>query len=57
MTTLDVGLGTRGYPIHIGPGTIDRIGEVLNGTSSRRAVVVTNAVVAGLHLGRLKASL
>ena len=57
MTTLDVGLGARGYTIHIGEGSIDRIGDVLNGTSSRRAVVVTNAVVAAHHLGRLKASL
>ena len=57
MTTLDVGLGARAYPIHIGPGTIDRAGELLQSSASRRAVIVTNAIVAAHHLARLQASL
>ena len=57
MKTLDVGLGARAYPIHIGRGAIARAGEVLKAGKSRRAVIVTNAVVAAHHLAGLKASL
>ena len=57
MRTLDVGLGSRAYPIHIGRGVLARAGEMLRAGTSRRAVIVTNAVVAAHHLAPLKASL
>jgi len=57
MRTLDVGLGARAYPIHIGRGALARAGEILKAGASRRAVIVTNAVVAAHHLAPLKASL
>ena len=55
--TLEVGLGERSYPIHIGAGTIARAGDVLAALGARRAVVVTNETVAGHWLGPLRASL
>jgi len=57
MRTLDVGLGARAYPIHIGRGALGRAGGLLQSSASRRAVIVTNAVVAAHHLAGLKASL
>jgi len=57
VKTLDVGLGARAYPIHIGRGMLARAGEMLKAGASRRAVIVTNAVVAAHHLAPLKASL
>jgi 3-dehydroquinate synthase len=55
--TLEVGLGERSYPIHIGSGTIARAGEVLSSEGARRAVVVTNGAVAAHWLAPLRASL
>ncbi len=57
MRTLTVGLGDRAYPIHIGAGLLSRTGQLLEAGSSRRAVIVTNAVVAAHHLAPLKAAL
>ncbi len=54
MSTLHVGLGSRSYPIHIGPGLLD----VLPGMNlGRRVAIVTNEIVAPLYLERLRASL
>ena len=55
--TLEVGLGQRSYPIHIGSGTIARAGGVLEAEGARRAVVVTNDTVAKHWLAPLRASL
>ena len=55
--TLEVRLGERSYPIHIGSGTIARAGEVLAREGARRAVVVTNEAVAAHWLAPLRASL
>ena len=57
MTSLDVGLGDRAYPIHIGSGVLSRAGELVDAKASQRAVVVTNAIVAAHHLAPLQASL
>jgi 3-dehydroquinate synthase len=57
MRTLDVSLGERSYPIHVGPGVIARAGELVGALSARRIVVVTNAAVAALWLAPLRASL
>ena len=57
MKNLDVALGERSYPIHIGAGLLARAGSLLAGIVPRRAVVVTNATVAAHHLAPLRASL
>ncbi len=57
MRTLIVALGERSYPIHIGEGILTRCGELLPALPSRRAVVVTNPIVAALHLDVLQAAL
>ena len=55
--TLEVGLGERSYPIHIGSGTIARVGDVLAREGARRAIVVTNDAVAAHWLPALRKSL
>jgi len=55
--TLEVGLGARSYPIHIGRGTVARAGAIVAGEGARRAVVVTNETVASHWLAPLRASL
>ena len=57
MTTQDVCLGERSYPIHIGTGLLDRAGVLLENAVSRRTVIVTNATVAAHHLAPLRAGL
>jgi 3-dehydroquinate synthase len=54
MRTLNVSLGQRSYPIHIGPGLLDS--GLLNDIG-KRVAVVTNEVVAPLYLQRLESSL
>jgi len=56
MKRLDVALGERSYPIVIGPGVLARAGELVP-WGARRAVIVTNAIVAAYHLPALRASL
>jgi 3-dehydroquinate synthase len=53
---LDVALGSRSYPIHIGAGLLARADELLPGLRGR-VVVVSNATVAALHLAPLRAAL
>lgn len=51
MQTLNVNLGTRSYPIHIGAGILPRIGEFLQQAGLRgKVAVVTNPTVAPLYL-------
>ena len=57
MKTLDVGLGARAYPIHVGTQLLPRAGDLLAAAVGARAVVVTSAPVAAHHLAPLKASL
>jgi 3-dehydroquinate synthase len=57
MTTQEVVLDERSYPIHIGSGLLNRAGGLIAGTLGRRAVVVTNATVAAYHLSPLRAGL
>jgi 3-dehydroquinate synthase len=54
MQTLTVGLGDRSYPIHIGPGLLERADLLLPHLPGRRAAVVTNATVGPLYLERLR---
>ena len=57
MRTLTVALGERSYPIHVGTRLLERAGELLAPLVSRRAIVVTNPVVAELHLEPLRDAL
>jgi 3-dehydroquinate synthase len=54
MQTLNVNLGERSYPIHVGSGIIERAGEFLVQRGLRgKVAVVTNPIVAPLYLDRI----
>jgi 3-dehydroquinate synthase len=55
VNTIVVALGQRSYPIHVGPGLIDR--PDLYGVTAKQVLVVTNDVVAPLYLQRVQAAL
>ena len=57
MQTLNVALGERSYPIHIGSGLLHRADLLQSGVGARRVAVVTNEIVAPLYLGTVGASL
>ena len=57
MRTLTVALGERSYPIYVGDGLLQRAGELLSPLASRRAIIVTNPVVAQHYLSRLQGTL
>jgi 3-dehydroquinate synthase len=58
MRTLEVALGERSYPIHVGPGLLAQAGALLAPLLSQpRVVVLTNPVVGALWLAPLRASL
>lgn len=56
-TTLTVDLADRSYPIHIGPGLLQQGELVARHLPQRKAVIITNTVVAPLYLDLLKAGL
>ena len=49
MTTQEVALGERSYPIHIGGALLDRAGELLANVLGRRTVIITNATVDAMR--------
>ncbi len=55
--TLEVALGDRAYPIHVGSGLIARAGELLAPHLASHAVIVTNATVAQHWLAPLRRAL
>ena len=57
MQTLTVALDDRSYPIHIGPGLIDRAELILPHLAQKRAAIVTNTTVGPLYLERLTQTL
>jgi 3-dehydroquinate synthase len=57
MQTLNVALGERAYPIHIGSGLLGAIDTLLSALAARHIVVVTNPVVADHHLLPLRSAL
>jgi 3-dehydroquinate synthase len=57
VQTLNVSLGARSYPIHVGEGLLQRAGQLLSPCSFRRAIVVSNPIVAEHHLDRLRTAL
>jgi len=55
---VDVPLGERAYAVLVGPDIIAEAGSrIADRLGRRRAIVVTDEVVAGLHLDRLEAAL
>ncbi|MDZ4728951.1 MAG: 3-dehydroquinate synthase [Xanthomonadales bacterium] len=54
--TVQVEVGQRGYPVHIGHGLLD-LTEPWQALSTGKTLIVSNAVVAPLYLDRLLASL
>jgi 3-dehydroquinate synthase len=57
MTTLNVSLGQRSYPIHIGAALLDNAQTLLSPLKLSRVAIVSNDVVAPLYLERLQAAL
>lgn len=57
MRTLNVALGERAYPIHIGPGLLGQRELLLEQLGSRQVMIVTNTTVAPLYLERVAAHL
>ncbi len=57
LRTLEVALGPRSYPIHIGAGIVGRARELAGLAPDARAIVVTNATVAAHHLASVRAGL
>ena len=55
METIVVALGSRSYPIHIGPELLGK--PDLYGLTAKQVLIVTNEVVAPLYLQRVQAAL
>lgn len=53
MRTLDVALGERAYPIHIGAGLLDRPGLIQPHLKVPQATLVSNETIAPLYLDKL----
>ncbi|HSF71216.1 MAG TPA: 3-dehydroquinate synthase, partial [Methylotenera sp.] len=53
MQTLNVALGDRAYPIHIGSGLIQQAELILPHLKRKQVAVVTNTTVAPLYLDKL----
>lgn len=53
IQTLELDLGERSYPIHIGPDLLERADLLLPFIKQKKVVVVSNETVAPLYLGRL----
>lgn len=57
MQTLNVALGERAYPIHIGRGLLDQAGLIVPHLKTKRVAIVTNEVVGPLYLERVRSAL
>lgn len=57
MRTLDVALGERAYPIHIGQNLLEQGELIAPHVRQKKAVIVTNETVAPLYLSRLQTTL
>ena len=57
VLTLNVSLGERSYPIHIGPGLLSRCDLLAPVVARPNVVIITNTVVAPLYLATLQAGL
>lgn len=56
MRTVDVELGTRRYPIHIGPGLLDDAPRLAALAPGRHVLIVSDANVAPHYLARVEAA-
>ncbi|MFL6714172.1 MAG: 3-dehydroquinate synthase [Sulfurifustis sp.] len=56
MRTLQVELGERSYPIHIGPGLLARADLLAAYAGGRRVAIVTNETLAPLYLPQVRAA-
>lgn len=56
MDTVDVNLGQRSYPIHIGSGLLAGHDLLKMSTSAKQVLIVTNETVAPLYLKRVEQS-
>lgn len=56
MITVDVDLGDRAYPIHIGSGLISQAALFAPHIRGARAVIVTNETVAPLYAAKVEAA-
>jgi 3-dehydroquinate synthase len=54
MITLEVDLGSRSYPIHIGTGLLDRADLLASHVRGQHAVIVTNETVGPLYAARVQ---
>ena len=57
MHTLDVALGARSYPIHIGAGLLGQAGLLQPHIRGKQVLIVSNTTVAPLYLERLRSAL
>lgn len=57
MNSLEVGLGTRAYSIHVGERVLPQAAELIGARAHDRYVVVTNAIVASHCLAALRGAL
>ncbi len=57
MLTLEVGLGDRSYPIHIGAGLLDDAALLAAHLPQPRVAIVTNETIAPLYLNRVASGL
>ncbi|MFY9723078.1 MAG: 3-dehydroquinate synthase [Azonexus sp.] len=57
MQTLNVALGDRSYPIHIGSGVLDRADLLVPHLGQKKVLVVSNTTVAPLYFDRLRSTL
>jgi len=55
--TLVVELGTRSYPIHIGPGLLDNLPVLASRIPGRQVLIVTDTTIAPLYLERVERTL
>jgi 3-dehydroquinate synthase len=56
VISVTVKLGSRSYPIHIGPGLLEQRAVIGKAITARQVLVVTNEIVAPLYLDRLQAA-
>lgn len=54
MSTVNVQLGERSYPIHIGAGLLSQGSDLLSSFCTKRVVVVTNTTVGPLYLAKIE---
>lgn len=58
MKTLEINLGSRSYPIHIGSGILNTLGSLLEGRGlGNKILLVSNPAVAALYAGTVRESL